>query len=188
LFQVDFCSLGPDPILAEAKLFTLFHIFFETERVIQMKRIVDELAKIPWNTLDVASGKGGHVPQAFLGLISPDETVRNESYWQLDNEVVCQSDLYGAAYYVVPFLLDMLRERVPHGRDRIYDLLYEIANGDAPQTVRIRTHDGDEIPLKNACAREINKGVDIFRRDVADPDPRISAKSKELLDLLQNPG
>ena len=153
-----------------------------------MEQIVNELAKIPWNTLDIASGKGGHVPQALLGLISPDEAVRNRSYWQLDNEVVCQSDLYEAAYFVVPFLLTMLNERVQHGRDRIYDLLYEIANGAAPSSVLVRTLQGDEIPLKDACAQEINKGLDIFRRDAADSDPRISKKATELLELLATGG
>jgi hypothetical protein len=154
--------------------------------MIQMQQIADQLAKIPWDTLDVASGKGSHVPKALMALISPDEKVRNEGYWQLDNEVVCQSDLYETAYYVVPFLLGWLRERVPSGRDRIYDLLYEIANGEAPQDVRVRTNNGDEVSLKSASAQEVNKGLDIFRRDAADPDPRISKKSKELLNFLED--
>jgi hypothetical protein len=151
-----------------------------------MQSLADELARIPWSTLDVASGKAGHVPKALLGLLSPDETVRNTSYWQLDNEVVCQSDLYEASYFVVPFLLKMLHEPVRYGRDRIYDLLFEIANGSAPPTVECRTHEGEQVPLKVASFREVEKGMDVFKRDaVADSDPRIRKKAEELIEALE---
>lgn len=151
-----------------------------------MPTLEQELSQIPWGEKSVASGKADKVPQALLGLISPDEAVRNRSYWQLDNEVVLQSDLYEAAYFVIPVLIEFLSEKVPHGRERIYDLLYEVANGDAPRSVTCRTAEGDEIPLKEACSLELAKGLHVFRRDTRDANPLIRQKASSLLDMLKS--
>src|SRR5437868_596771 len=120
---------------------------------------VEDLCSIPWSEKSVASGRADSVPQALMGLVSPDASLRDRSYWQLDNEIVLQSDLYEAAYFVIPFLIQFLRAKVPHGRDRIYDLLHEIAHGDAPASVMCRTKEGNEVPLKEACSREVAKGL-----------------------------
>lgn len=145
---------------------------------------LEDLSAIPWSQKSIASGNAAHVPEALAGLLSPDATVRNRSYWQLDNEVVLQSDLYEAAYFVIPFLIRFLSEKVPHGRDRIYDLLYEIAHGDAPSTVTCRISDGEVVPLKQACAAELKKGLQVLLRDTSDADPLIRQKAKELIQLL----
>ena len=128
------------------------------------------------------------VPEALIGLLSPDEETHNRSYWRLDNEVVLQSDLYEAAYYAIPILVQMLADRVPHGRERIYDLLYEIANGYAPATNLCRTRDDRLVPLREACAKELTSGVDVFNRDANDEDPRIGAKARDLMELLGENG
>jgi len=143
-----------------------------------------ELSAIPWNQKSVASGKAATVPQALAGLVSPDDTVRNRSYWQLDNEVVLQSDLYEAAYFAIPFLIQFLSEKVAHGRDRIHGLLYEIAHGEAPSTIVCRTTEGKELPLKEACARELEKGMSVFLSDTSDPNPLIREKAKDLIEVL----
>jgi len=147
-------------------------------------RTLEDLHAIAWSEKAVASGKADKVPQALVGLLSPDEKVRDRSYWQLDNEVVLQSDLYEAAYFVIPFLIDSLKATVPFGRERIYDLLYEIAHGDAPSTTVCRTNEGDIVPLNQACAGELKKGLALFLRDTTDGNPAIREKAKELLELL----
>jgi hypothetical protein len=144
----------------------------------------EHLHAIPWSQKSVASGKADHVPDALAGLVSPDERLRERAYWQLDNEVVLQSDLYEAAYYVIPFLIQYLVERVPHGRDRIYDLLIEIGHGFAPPTSLCLTKEGDSVPLQDACGRELLKGFRVFLRDAAEQEPRISATARELVQLL----
>lgn len=140
-------------------------------------------SEVTWTGKAVTPGKPGQVPQALAGLVSPDEEVRNRSYWQLDNEVVLQSDLFEAAYFVIPFLLQYLDEKVPYGRDRVYDLLYEIANGYAPSTVLCQTSEGDEIPLQAACDRELMKGMHIFLRDAADANSVIREKAMKFTEM-----
>lgn len=149
-----------------------------------MYNIEEHLARMAWNDKTVASGKADSVPEALRGLTSPDERIRQKSYWQLDNEVVLQSDLYEAAYFIIPILIGMLQDRVSYGRDLIYDLLYEIANGYAPADIVCRTVDGQILPLMDACNRELKRGMDVFLRDSADGDPTVRDKSRELLSLL----
>jgi hypothetical protein len=146
---------------------------------------LEDLSRVAWSEKAVASGTADKVPQAVIGLLSPEADVRNSSYWQLDNVVVCQSDLYEAAYFLIPFLVRLLDEKAQFGRDRIYDLLYEIANGYAPPSVKLRTNEGDETTLKMACDREVRKGLNVFFRDTTDEDPRVCAKAKELVELLE---
>jgi hypothetical protein len=143
------------------------------------------ISHVPWSEVRVASGKAGHVPEALIGLLSPDEETQNRSYWRLDNEVVLQSDLYEAAYFVVPVLVQMLDDRVAHGRERIYDLLYEIANGCAPPTTLCRTKDGRLVPLRQACLDELKNGLSVFDRDTTDEEASIAAKARELVALLE---
>jgi len=146
--------------------------------------MMEELNRIDWGDLVVASGKANQVPKALIGLLSPDESIRNRAYAQLDNEVVCQSDLYNSSYFVIPFLIRLLADKVEYGRDRMYDLLYEIANGYAPSDVKCRTNEGEEMTLKEACDRELKKGLSTFRNDALDHDNQISQKALELIELL----
>ena len=110
----------------------------ETVRGVRRMTRLADLARVAWHEKDIASGKANHVPDAICGLTSSDERTRNRSYWRLDNEVVLQSDLYEAAYFVIPFLVQILNVQPDHGRDLIYDLLYEIANGFARRQSRVR--------------------------------------------------
>ena len=143
---------------------------------------------IHWDDLNVASGKASRVPEALLGLISAADETRNQSYWRLDNEIVLQSDLYEAAYFVVPILIQMLREKPAHGREEIYDLLYELANGYAPETIVCHRSDGHIVPLKQGCREEIKKGMSIFKSDMLLQSSRLSVKAKELVELLVEDG
>jgi hypothetical protein len=143
---------------------------------------------VPWGDLAVASGRASHVPEALLNLLSPDAETRNRAYWQLDNGVVLQSDLYEAACFVVPILIIMLEGKPEFGGDRIYDRLYEIANGWAPATTVCRSRDGTVIPLKEACVQELRRGIRVFSADMAGPDPLLSAKAGELVGLLEESG
>jgi hypothetical protein len=147
-------------------------------------KLDDCISSVNWKEIKVASGSAEHVSEALIGLLSPDEETQNRSYWRLDNELVLQSDLYEAAYYATPILIQMLADSVPHGRERIYDLLYEIANGYAPMTTLCRTRDGRLVPLREACAKELASGVGVFNRDTNDEDPCIGAKARELVELI----
>ncbi|TQV68069.1 hypothetical protein [Denitrobaculum tricleocarpae] len=140
----------------------------------------DDLYKIDWAHICQAHGDSHEVPTAIEGLISPDPEVQESSYWRLDNHIVLQADLHEAAFYVVPFLAEILKAGLRPGRKYVYRLLIEIANGSAPDD-RTCHYDGTEMPLTQACRASIGESVNLYLDELStrDRDLRI-----EVLDLL----
>jgi hypothetical protein len=112
----------------------------------------------------------------------------------LDNHVVLQGDLYEAAAYVPPFLLELLRDETLGSIDCILDLLYEIGNGAASPTQRLRvqmTHEG-VVPyhesaapnLQDACRAAVRAGLPVYLAMVETQPPSTRAKIIELVESL----
>jgi hypothetical protein len=140
-------------------------------------------APIPWATLRTAHGTAGHIPEALVRLTSSDSDVRREAYWKIDNYVVLQGDLYEAAPFVALELIDMLRNDASYGRDLIYELLYEIANGYAPGDYHVKLADGREMPLMKASRTFVESGLDVYAPDLVGSP---SAVRRQLIDLLSS--
>jgi len=139
-----------------------------------------DIEKIDWSILKQAHGDSSHVPTAIKGLISSDIKEQESSYWKLDNHVVLQGDIYQAAFYVIPFLIEILKSSIFHGRGYVYDLLFEIANGYAPEEV-LCDYDGKMYPLTEACKKAIADDFDVFVAEVAN---QLSDYRENALDLL----
>ncbi|WP_137940384.1 hypothetical protein [Chitinivorax sp. B] len=138
------------------------------------------IGDINWATLKQAHGFADHVPEAIKGLISDDEKEQESSYWRLDNYVVLQGDLYQSAFYVIPFLIEVVNSEVKSGRAYVYDLLIEISNGYAVDDV-LCVFDGEEYPLGEACKRAIGSSYKSFLAEISD----LSSNCREsALDLL----
>lgn len=148
-------------------------------------RLKEMIQQIPWGDLNVLMGKATHIPRALLELTSPDKKTRESAYWKIDNHVVVQSDLFEAAYYVVPLLLEILSHEGIDGRDLIYDLLYEIGNGAGFGKSIVRYFDGKEMDLEQACRSEVSQGLDLYLRDLGDPLPIVRLRLIDLLESLE---
>lgn len=140
----------------------------------------EQLYNIPWAKLKQASGLSDHIPDAILGLVSHNLDKQKQSYWQLDNHVVLQGDLYQSAFYVIPFLIEILKSEMISARNYAYDLLFEIANGYAPKECLCK-YKGTDIPLTKACKKSIADAFKIFLDDVKNP---MSKSRKDALNLL----
>lgn len=141
---------------------------------------------VDWTSLHTVHGDASAVPNALNGLRSHDKVESERSYWMLDNQVVVQSDLYDSAYYVIPFVVDIIQDVKNGGHLRAYDLLYEIANGYGPPSITCKTGDGVTMPLRDACRMEIAKHRHIFDRDLNSDDPAIRERVAALLELLDD--
>jgi hypothetical protein len=146
--------------------------------------VFEKMNGIDWRNLQQAHGTASHVPEAIKGLVSEDERVRERSYWLLDNYVVLQSDLYEAALFVVPFLLEILSSEIEHGRDLVYDLLFEIGNGYAPPEVSCKGLNGETVSLGEACRDAVLEGLNIYLGEVKTVDSKARLKALELLASL----
>ncbi|MCP4536765.1 MAG: hypothetical protein GY832_06430 [Chloroflexi bacterium] len=155
----------------------------------QFEEILKNLGKVSWKELRQAHGNASHVPQAIRDLVSERAHVRKSAYWKLDNFVVLQGDLYEAAAYVPPFLISILKSSVPHGRDLVLDVLYEIGNGCAilgeklriqiDSQGRINEYDPDDAPtIQHACRKAVLEGVEYYLRELETSSPSNRAASQ----------
>lgn len=142
----------------------------------------NQIDSVNWEQLQQAHGNAATVPSAIKNLISEDAKTREVSYWQLDNHIVLQSDLYEASFYVIPFLVEILQSNTSLGRDYVYDLLFEIANGYAAQEVKC-SYDGQELELREACRAAIIGFLSVFLNEVTDFN---SGYREQALDLLMS--
>ncbi|WDE06526.1 hypothetical protein SG34_006295 [Thalassomonas viridans] len=138
------------------------------------------ISKVKWDELQQAHGKATHVPSALSDLISGDSQKEEDAYWKLDNHVVLQGDLYESAFHILPFLYEILGSEVTNGRERVYDLLFEIANGYEAQEVSCQLN-GEILSLTDACRKSIVQQKDLFFKEVFDTSSRYRSKALELL-------
>jgi len=142
--------------------------------------MLEGLGSVNWSNLKTAGGDASTVPDAIRGLISEDPAVQEASYWKLDNHVVLQSDLFDSAPSVVPFLLEILSSRAGYGLCRVFDLLYEIANGYAAKDIVV-DFDGEEMSLVTACRKASLRGLDLYFRELSDDSSSAREKALELI-------
>jgi len=94
------------------------------------------------------------MPIAFQELCSADKAIREHGYWQIDNHVILQGDLYEPAPFVITGLLGCLTTDPP-SREEIYNLLVEFAYG--------HTSDNE---LARATLESLAQGLDLYWRDL----------------------
>ena len=140
----------------------------------------ETISRINWGSLKTAHGYAGNVPEAIKGLTSEDYSICESSYWKLDNHIVLHSDLFESAFSVIPFLVEILQSNHLIGRSFVYDLLFEIANGYAPDDV-VCIINNQETSLVDGCRSVISKEIPLFLNEVSN---ELSKCRTDALDLL----
>ena len=138
------------------------------------------LNAIDWANLKQAHGTSAHVPDALRGLVSDDPEIQKSAYWKLDNFIVLQSDLFESAYFVVPFLVEILTSQPQTDLRYIYDLLFEIGNGSAPESQRCY-HKGVSLSLKAACRQAVADAVNVYLSEVGNLQSKYRLNALDLL-------
>lgn len=143
----------------------------------EISKIIKTAKKINWKSLECC----GHRPCmiSLADLLSDNPKVRKRAYWEFDNHVVVQSGLYNSAFYVIPFVLELLKENIKcnrHNRE-IYDLLFELGNGFGPGEVEfsimtepftyyVPKEGGIKLGLTEACYNAVFAGWNIYCEDL----------------------
>jgi len=130
-----------------------------------------ELAAVDWSSMRVMEGiDAARIPTAVERLVSAEsEEEAREAYWQLDNTVVVQGQLFEAAQHLVPALhAALVGELASPAREAIADLLVEICAGEA---------DESEVALGNeqlgdSCRAAVSEGIWLMYGLLLDQDPR----------------
>ena len=128
--------------------------------------ISKELETVEWDTLRTAEGiNADYIPKALLGLMSVKQEEKEKAYWSLENHVVLQGDVYDSSYYVIPFLVEMIKKTDAETKIYAYDLLIEIINGYSVYNVEI-LHNEKVLELREANYQSISESLDIYLDDL----------------------
>ena len=119
------------------------------------------MEKIDWNKIKTAHGTAENIPKALEKLKSENYEERKNGYWELDNNVIVQSDLYEAAYYIIEPLIEILKKDYENGF--IIELLTEISLGYAPEDIKIKNN-GKNISLKKSCEEKLKENIDELKK------------------------
>ncbi len=156
-----------------------------------LQNLLKAIEEMPWSMIGSSIGNCQFAPEALKGIIHEESEERKKFYWQLDNHIVVQGALYEGAFFVIPFLIEFLKEpSLEHDRSLL--LLYEIANGASSNSIAFQSiqtegfeyfipfPNRNKIPLQIACRNQILCSVDIFLQDVANLSSKTRVSSLEL--------
>ena len=142
-----------------------------------MSRLVGALLRsIEWNELRTSVGTAESVPEAMHGLLAADsDDDAMIWYWQLDNRVVVQGQLYASAICLIPVLLSalLMRLREP-ARYWLVELAIQIATGESHVSEA-------ERGLGSAALRAFREGLWIVYAQLNDDSARVRASAVDLL-------
>ncbi len=122
------------------------------------------------------------IPDCFLGMFSRFAADGERSRSWLEEKILPQGVLVEAAYYAIPFLVEMIREA--QSLETVYDLLLPVTMCAQPDA-----HDEGIVleetrcSLTRACRERIATGIPYYLRDLRDADLPRSCRTNALLVL-----
>jgi len=125
-----------------------------------------ELQRTDWSGVREAAGPATAIPHAIRSLLiaATPEDVR-PPYWELENHVVLQGQLFEAAADVVPVLLAALvDERPRHVRIAVLELLFQIVTGE-PHVEEVERGNAD---LTETCRARAREGLWLLYRELVE--------------------
>lgn len=163
----------------------------------KISEIIKAARNVDWGSLECIEHQPcRNIPDALAGLCSDDPQLRQRAYWKFDNHVVVQSGLYNSAFYVIPFVIQLLKENIKSNRHNreLYDLLFELGNGCGPGDVEfsivtepfthyIPKNGGIKWSLPEACYNAVFAGWNIYYEDLMNQN---SPNRKYALELISS--
>jgi len=159
--------------------------------------MLENLDKIPWDTLEHAYGEAKDVPGLIRKLASKDIKEREDALWYLYGNIWHQGTVYEATSYAVPFLIELLENPVPD-KDKILVYLSNLAFGHSYLDVHgsMSFYDGkrDKEEFKKQLMEEqewviksheaVLKGCPVYRKLLCDEEPSVRAASAYILGIF----
>lgn len=148
-----------------------------------MSRWREELSRVEWSALRVSHGQATSVPEALIRLAeSPTIEEGWKAYWELDNSIVVQGNLFSAAEHVVPFSLELAIDREDHVRTLSLELLIQIAGG----TTHYSELEFGNDRLHLRCHKAVTKGIAYFYALLESPSEEVRDRAVELIGLTED--
>lgn len=130
-----------------------------------MVRLV-EIDQVDWSAKTCGCGNAAHVPVALYGLCSADLEGAEQAYWNLENHVVVQSELFTAAEPIPAIVVALW----PHVKFKamLANLLYQIGSATLGYTDPTSVRYLDQVLAAYQA---------IFTREKLDPDWRAAMQA-----------
>lgn len=129
---------------------------------------------INWNQVDdVGTPAAGHIPTAVEMLIHPDPEIRErQGAAGIENTAFIQGTLYGAAYYVIDLLVELLERDYTVNRLDALQTLYQVVLGSGyGKTILLQDEGNIEKDLEQACRDKLIRYKERLERiEVRDED------------------
>lgn len=139
-----------------------------------------ELNRHPWEDLREIAGSAGNVRGSLRRMLTAaTPTDAEKAYWELENHVVVQGQLFESAERVVPVLLAaLLDESPPHVRISILELLFQIVSGEA--------HPEEENQqIGDKCRQRAREGLWLLYRELSCSLKGQREAAVEVLEVLE---
>lgn len=122
-----------------------------------------EIQRTPWTSIRTIDGNAATIGHALLRLLDCKSSAEAERiYWQLENRVVVQGQLFQAAEFVVPVILTALLEnKARYIKISLLELLYQIVTG-SPHEDEIQHGNTD---LAEKCIQKTREGLWILYQE-----------------------
>ena len=140
-----------------------------------------EIARVDWTSFVTATGPATGIGDALRALLgAADAEQASEAYWRLENHVVVQGELFGAAEPCAAVLVAALADPRPrHVRIAALELLFQVVTGapsgggDLAERCKARAREGLWLLIREAVSGEREAALDVLRE--LDADERIGA-------------
>lgn len=84
-----------------------------------------EISRIYWPNFRTAQGSADHIPEALRSLLNSSIEDAEDFYWKIENSVVAQGELFGAAEPALQVLIaSLLNSRSKHTRIDVLELIF----------------------------------------------------------------
>ncbi|WP_019099918.1 hypothetical protein [Chromobacterium haemolyticum] len=146
-----------------------------------MKTLVEmEIKRIPWSSLREIDGNATNIEFALLNLLNCTSAEEAENiYWQLENRIVVQGQLFQAAEFVVPVIIAALFEnKARYIKISLLNLLYQIITG-APHEDEIKQ---GNINLTEKCIKSAREEIFVLYHELINGEKECAKDIIEIID------
>ncbi|MBB5968156.1 hypothetical protein [Planomonospora venezuelensis] len=139
-----------------------------------------ELIRHDWGSLRAMGGEAERVPESILTLVSSEaEDDALAAYWELENYVVVQGQLFEASQYVVPVLLAALAEEISRAaRKAVLELLFQLVSGES-DIEEVERGNPDLGPI---CRKNAQEGIWIIYQELCSGHYDLARDILEIID------
>jgi len=158
--------------------------------------MLENLSKVNWSELEIASGSAETVPNMIKDLTDDDPDVIQDALIALSMNIWEHGIIFDATIAAIPFLIELLDADATDDPAGVLDLLAQIAESRdleevmlppaheyqfMPEEGEVYTKDEQEMQWSRDAYDAVGKGLPVYRQLLNDADPLVRTSAAALL-------